>query len=103
MPFHPAAKVQDIPENSGVECRINGRSIAIFKLQNGELHAISNLCPHRGASLVTGELRGKTITCPLHAWKYDVTNGKNQDQADDQTLCYKLKVEGDQVFVEMPY
>jgi len=36
----------------------------------GRLHALANTCRHRGAPLLEGEGRCKTIACPYHAWTY---------------------------------
>jgi nitrite reductase/ring-hydroxylating ferredoxin subunit len=36
----------------------------------------------RLGSLGAGSLEGKVVTCPSHAWKYDVTTGKTVHVSD---------------------
>jgi nitrite reductase/ring-hydroxylating ferredoxin subunit len=43
---------------------------------NGRLFACKNSCPHRGASLVKGELKGNNIICWMHGYEYNVFTGK---------------------------
>lgn len=38
----------------------------------GELRAFLNVCRHRGAQLVEGQVRRSTIQCPYHAWTYEL-------------------------------
>ncbi len=43
----------------------------------GRLFACNNSCPHRGASLVKGELKGdNNVVCWMHGYEYDVFTGK---------------------------
>jgi nitrite reductase/ring-hydroxylating ferredoxin subunit len=44
---------------------------------DGVLHAVDNNCPHNGGPLSKGTLDGQTVTCPWHAWRWDVTSGRN--------------------------
>ena len=53
-----------------------GRSVIVVRQANGELRAFRNMCAHRGAKLVRpnghGCDRARQITCPFHAWSYDL-------------------------------
>ena len=43
---------------------------------NGRLFACNNSCPHRGASLVKGELKGNNnLACWMHGYEYNVFTG----------------------------
>ena len=42
---------------------------------DGEFYAIGGICEHAGGALGTGYLVGCQLTCPLHGWTYDVTDG----------------------------
>src|SRR2546427_7356751 len=44
---------------------------------DGTYYAINNSCAHRGGPLGEGELDGRVVTCPWHAWRWDVTTGAN--------------------------
>jgi nitrite reductase/ring-hydroxylating ferredoxin subunit len=49
--------------------------VLIGRLQ-GKLFACNNSCPHRGASLVKGELRGDKVVCHMHGYEYNVFTGR---------------------------
>ena len=42
----------------------------------GEVFAFEDRCPHLGAPLSRGELRGRTLVCPWHGWMIDVPTGQ---------------------------
>jgi nitrite reductase/ring-hydroxylating ferredoxin subunit len=44
--------------------------------RNGKLFAFNNSCPHRGASLSKGELKGDNIVCYMHGYEFNVFTGK---------------------------
>lgn len=52
----------------------DGNEYCIAKI-NGEIFAIDNLCPHKGASLGLGEIVGDEIICPLHQWRFNLKDG----------------------------
>ena len=53
----------------------NGEELAISNV-NGEYYATDNFCPHRGAALTDGALRGHVIECGWHGWQFDVRTGE---------------------------
>jgi len=52
-----------------------GEPIILIRTNQNKLKALSNVCRHRGMPLVEGQGSLKTLTCPYHAWTYDL-NGK---------------------------
>ena len=42
----------------------------------GEVFAFEDRCPHLGAPLSRGEMRGRTLVCPWHGWMIDVPTGQ---------------------------
>jgi len=98
--FFKAAKKQDVPAGSCVVSDIQGTPVAIYNV-GGDFFATHNICLHRGGPLGEGELEGKVVTCPWHGWQYDVTSGCNTDNADLKVKKFNVKIEGDDVFVEL--
>ena len=49
-----------------------GVPVVILRAGDGTLRAYLNVCPHRGARLVERCERGPRITCPFHAWSFDL-------------------------------
>ena len=96
--FVKICKVHDIPEGSGKSLQANGTAVAVFNV-GGSFYAINDTCAHRGGPLGEGELEGKTVICPWHGWRYDVTTGANQVAPDLPQKTYEIKVEGDDLLV----
>jgi NAD(P)H-dependent nitrite reductase small subunit len=98
--FKKVAESADIPAGSGKTFEIDGKRIAIFNA-GGQFYAIDDECPHQGGPLGEGDLDGTIVTCPWHAWMYDVTTGVN---TDDETICvarYEVKIEGTSVLLAL--
>lgn len=60
---------------SGVSVTAGRYEVAIFNV-DGAIYAIENCCPHQGGPLADGYLEGPFVTCPWHAWCFDVRSGK---------------------------
>src|SRR6185369_9216658 len=61
-------------ENPGgyLLAEVAGESLIIVRDQKGQLHALYNVCRHRGTRMCETQ-RGQfaqTIQCPYHAWTY---------------------------------
>jgi Rieske 2Fe-2S family protein len=49
-------------------------SLIVVRGETGEVHALHNVCRHRGSRIVgdgRGECRGRLV-CPFHGWSYDL-------------------------------
>jgi nitrite reductase/ring-hydroxylating ferredoxin subunit len=98
--FVKICKTSDIKEGSGRSIEINGKPVAVFNV-NGNFYAINDVCGHRGGPLGEGELDGNTVICPWHGWRYDVTTGANELVPDLPTNRYEVKVEGEDILVDL--
>ena len=96
--FVKVCKTSDLAAGSGRTVDVNGKAVAIFNV-DGTFCAIDNTCLHRGGPLGEGELEGKTVICPWHGWRYDVTTGVNEMNPAVMVSKYDLKVEGEDVLV----
>ena len=48
-----------------------GRRLALFRDSQGRLQALDATCPHRGADLALGTIRGDSLSCPFHGIAFD--------------------------------
>jgi nitrite reductase (NADH) small subunit/3-phenylpropionate/trans-cinnamate dioxygenase ferredoxin subunit len=99
MAFLRAARKDEIPAGSIREFQVDGKTLAIANV-GGEFFAIDNTCLHRGGPLAQGPLNGKVVTCPWHAWQYDVTTGKVAQNPAVGVACYALEVRGEDIFAD---
>jgi len=72
--FKAVATTTEIPVGEAKAFVVGDREIAIFNIA-GSFHAIENSCPHQGGPLAEGWVEGTIVTCPWHAWCFDVTSG----------------------------
>lgn len=97
--FVTVAKVGAIPEGEGASFQVGDRLVAVF-LRGGEYFAIDDLCPHMGASLGAGYLDEEgNVTCPWHAWRFCVTDGKWVDNPRLGVDTFEVRVVGDDIQV----
>ena len=99
MAFLRAARKDEIPAGSIREFQVDGKTLAIANV-DGKFYAIDNTCLHRGGPLAQGPLTGKTVTCPWHAWQYDVTTGKIVQNPAVGVACYTLEVRGEDIWAD---
>lgn len=95
------AKVGDLPQGEGMVIEVDGKDLALFNVE-GVFYALDNTCPHRGGPLGEGFLEGTVVTCPWHGWKFDVTTGRSPVNPQVGVSCYTVKVEGEDILVELP-
>src|SRR6478736_7849470 len=99
--FVTVAKVGAIPEGEGRSFQVGERLVAVF-LQNGRYFAIDDLCPHMGASLGAGYLDEEgVVTCPWHAWRFCVHDGKWADNPRLAVDTFDVRVEGNEIQVRL--
>lgn len=94
------ASIGEVREGEPRVVDVEGRSIAVFNVA-GQFYAIDNLCPHRGGPLGEGDVEGKIVVCPWHAWRWDVTTGANANNPAVRVACYAVTVEGGNIFVAL--
>jgi nitrite reductase (NADH) small subunit len=75
MVFHEVSRIALIPDDTGVCVDVAGRKIALFK-HDGDVFAVDNVCPHEGGPISQGFYEDLIVTCPMHAWDFDVRTGR---------------------------
>lgn len=93
-------KVSELPPGSAKAVTIEGKAVALYNVA-GKFYALDGVCPHRGGPLGEGHLDGNEVTCPWHAWTFDVTTGKCTALPDFDQPVFPVKVEGDEIFIEV--
>ena len=81
-------------------CELDGKLVAVYRLEDGSFHATENVCSHAFALLTEGWLDGAEVECPLHAGRFDVRTGQALCPPVDQAVAvYAVRVEAGEVFV----
>ena len=68
-----------------------GEHVLLYRGDSGEVIALNNRCPHRGALLSEGRREGDSVRCMYHGIKYDAT-GKCVQIPGQDMIPPKLRV-----------
>ena len=93
--------VADIPLGEGRTYDVNGEMVAVFRLRDGSVRALSAVCPHRGGPIADGQLDAKVVICPLHLNAFDLTTGCSTT-SDYALTVYEVHVDDDGHLVISP-
>ena len=72
---------------------IAGQPVLVLRDRSGNIRAMSNVCLHRMSTLLEGAGNTRTITCPYHAWSYNL----------DGTLRGAPQMENNSAFAKKDY
>jgi len=111
----------EIRDGERMVVQLEGREIAVFSI-DGEYHAYTNWCAHQSGPICEGMLTGTTIasfdketletelawddegrilTCPWHAWEYDVTTGECLSRENIRLIEHDVREEDGEIVVSM--
>lgn len=74
MAWMDLCKLSELTQGEGRFVDLGERQLAVF-LQEGEIHAFDDTCPHAGGSLAGGMIENGCIICPWHYWAFKLTDG----------------------------
>jgi nitrite reductase (NADH) small subunit len=96
-------EAENIPLREGRVVQMAGHDIAIFNLGN-RFVAVENKCPHRGGPLADGIVSGRSVVCPLHAWKIDLESGQVTNRLEENPCVktFAITVRDGVVMLEVP-
>lgn len=109
---YKVCKSEEVPDNSVKVISIQGSNILVCRTNN-QLFALDNSCPHRGASLSKGEIKGTKIICYMHDFEYDLISGKLlhipskwNDQnpnwkKSDNLLLFQISEKNGQIYIQL--
>ena len=96
MKFVDLLASSELAEGARTVVRAEGRDLALVRV-NGIAYAIDNMCPHHGGELGRGDLQGHHLYCPLHAWCFDVRDGKAFFPNGARVECFEVKEEAGRI------
>ncbi|MBM4507991.1 Rieske 2Fe-2S domain-containing protein [Rhodococcus hoagii] len=73
--WHCIGRAQDFRDGKPHQVKIFGTDLVVFEDSKGELQVLDAFCRHMGGNLAMGEIKGDTIACPFHDWRW---NGKGK-------------------------
>jgi nitrite reductase (NADH) small subunit len=73
--LHALGPVDQIPLGEGRAFGVAGVQVAVFRLRDGSLRALSAVCSHRGGPIADGTIDQQVVMCPLHQHAFDLETG----------------------------
>ena len=98
--FVEVARLDQVPPGAGSCFTVASKEVAVFNVA-GTIYAMDDSCLHKGASLGSGKLEGKVVTCRAHGWRYDVTTGSTMNVPGYGVTSYPAKIVDGMIMVKV--
>ena len=97
---------EDILPNTGVCALVAGRHVAVFRIGNDQFHAIDNIDPQSGASVLSRGLIGSlgervVVASPLYKNHFDLRSGECLEFPEHSVRAHAVRVEEGRVQVAL--
>lgn len=92
--------LDDIPRNGARVVKTVQGCVAVFRIAQDQVFALSDRCPHKGGPLSEGIVHGTSVTCPLHGWVFSLESGQAQGADSGRIATYAIKVEAGRLLLD---
>jgi len=98
-------RLEDIVPNTGVCALVGGRQVAVFRLDDDSVYALSNHDPFSRANVlsrgIVGDLKGEVVVAsPVYKQHFSLATGQCLEDPDVRVPIFPVRLEADQVWVE---
>lgn len=100
MSWQRALALSALPGDSAKTVEVAGQTLALFRAGK-EVYALQNACIHRGGPLGEGHVEEGLVTCPWHAWQFELKSGKCTTLEGAKQKVFKTKIEKDEIWVDI--
>lgn len=98
--FQFLATLDELAPHGQLTRWINDHDILLYK-HEGELKAISNICPHFGGPVGYRKAKDGVFTCLWHNWQYSCADGSCKTNPGLPLRQYSIRVDGNKVYVNL--
>jgi nitrite reductase (NADH) small subunit len=100
--WHEVGALDDIPRQGARTVATSRGVVAVFRTLDDLIFALDDKCPHKAGVLSQGIVHGRSVTCPLHNWVINLTDGKAADPDEGCVQVIAVKLEGQRVLLAVP-
>ncbi len=93
-------RVDELKEGAGRSIEALGLRLAVFRV-GSDVVALSGRCPHSGGSLGHGWVEENEVVCPLHRWRFRLSDGRCTTVRGEAVHRFRCEVRDDEVWVEV--
>lgn len=106
--WQPVCSIGRLPLERGVAALLQGQQVALFRLANGEVHAVGNQDPFSGAMVMSRGIVGSrgnlaTVMSPMYKQAFDLRTGRCLDDPKVAVPSYPVRVHNGIVEVAVPH
>ena len=76
-----------------------GKQRLVVGRVQGRLYAFDAICPHAGGPMELSEIDGAIVSCPLHAWRFDLEQDGKELHGYRPLSVKKVRIENGSVYV----
>jgi phenylpropionate dioxygenase-like ring-hydroxylating dioxygenase large terminal subunit len=80
--FWYAVEHSNAVDTSPVPVKLLDKRYILYRDSSGQVHALADQCPHRGASFAKGWVENDCLRCPYHGWSFRSDGHCNRIPAD---------------------
>lgn len=73
--WYPVEWANQLKPGEVMPVKVWQRAIAVYRDDQGQLHALEDACPHRGVALSEGKVQGEHLACAYHGWQFSGETG----------------------------
>ena len=93
MFWNPIARLEDIAPGTVKPIRILNEDFTLFRGDSGAVYLVDFRCAHRGTQLSLGWVKGDTIQCRYHGWRYDASGQcVEQPGEGEESFCEAVRI-----------
>ena len=99
-------RLEDIVPNTGVCALAGGRQVAVFRLDDDRVYALSNHDPFSRANVlargIVGDVKGELVVAsPVYKQHFSLASGQCLEDPQVRVPVYPARLEGDLVLIEV--
>ncbi len=106
QPWTAVCAADDILPNTGVCALVQGRHVAVFRIGDDRFHAIDNIDPQSGASVLSRGLVGilgdrLVVASPLYKNHFDLRTGECLEAPQNSVRAHDVRSDAGRVLVAL--
>ena len=68
--WYTVATSREVKPGQVLPVKYFGEELILYRTESGEAHLTGAYCPHMGASLANGTVKGENLECPFHGFQF---------------------------------
>ena len=100
--YHRLVALSSCRSDEGTFVEFAGRELAVFRLTSPPgVYVLDNACPHASGNLAAGRVKAGVVTCPWHAWRFRLCDGRSAQGSVARVHTYPVEIRGDDIYINL--